>query len=289
VYEDESGPTYCRYVGDDWELDRFTWWTRPNTRLNSEPLRCVQYSGKYPRYQGVRASKLVFQDDHREYGPEGSDPREIDTAAVMEEFRVYLADVVLPAITTYPVAQVIESTVVEAPIPMPEGVGSFFAYCYGSDARRIEIGKKDPAELADAFRYGLEGSGYRLAPTWIKRGPDLPEVAYDGFLWCGTTPKLPPDHSWGLSDMLVRVTPKDARGVFVADHAAYEKRRAELPFAFEGKRDCFTNDEVNDFVRARACTIVPIVDYKGNYEEPVYLINRELGFDEVEVIGARSS
>lgn len=71
------------------------------------------------------------------------------------------------------------------------------------------------------------------------------------------------------------------------NNAVYEKRRASLAAAIKDKRDRFTNEEVNDFIRARACTIVPITEYKGDYEDPVYLINRELGFDEVEVIGRR--
>ena len=89
--------------------------------------------------------------------------------------------------------------------------------------------------------------------------------------------------------MLIKVSPKDARGIYVADHATYEKRRAELAVELKGQRDHFTGMEVDDFVRARACTIVSILDYKGNYEDPVYLINRELDIDEVEVIGRSST
>ena len=112
-------------------------------------------------------------------------------------------------------------------------------------------------------------------------------MAFDGFLWCGTSPNVSGEHSRGFADQLVKVTPKDARGIYVADHAAYEQRRAEIAATIKGQRDRFTDAEVNDFIRARACTIVPITEYKGGYEEPVYLINRELGFDEVEVIGRR--
>jgi hypothetical protein len=289
VYEDESGPTYNVYVGDAWERDRSTWWTRPNARLNKEPRLCVKYSGWRP-YAG-RAGQLAWDKDGREYGPEGEEPQTLDTHAVMEEFRSYLQDVVLPAIEAYPVSEV--PVVYEEPavIPMPAGAGPFFAYADGGDVRRIELGKKCVDELQRADRYGMVGSP-RLAPTYIKSGPDLPEVAYDGFLWCGvigTAGWQVPGYSRGsFNDYLIKVTPKDARGIYVADHAVYEKRRAVLSdVATKEKRDCFTNAEVNDFIRARACTIVPITEYKGSFEEPVYLINRELDFDEVEVIGKR--
>lgn len=89
--------------------------------------------------------------------------------------------------------------------------------------------------------------------------------------------------------MLIKVTPKDARGIYVADHAAYEKVRSKLWEEIAGTRDRLTDAEVNLFIRARGCTIVSLLDYKGNYENPIYLINRELDFDEVEVIGKRPS
>ena len=286
VYEDESGPTYNVYVGDSWERDRSTWWTRPNMRLNKEPRMCVKYSGR-DRYRGVRAANLVWDQDGREYGPESEEPRSFSTSAVMEEFRAYLHDVLLPAIEEYPVADALHVFVEPPPITMPVGFGPLFAYAESRDVRRIELGKRCAEELRPSDRYGLSGNGWRLARLGIKSGPDLPEVAFDAFLWCGTTPTVPGERSSSFADQLVKVTPKDARSVYVADNAAYEKRRAQIAKSIKGPRNHFTDAEVNDFVRARACTIVPITEYKGGYEEPVYLINRELGFDEVEAIGRR--
>lgn len=288
VYPDESGPTYNVYVGADWEHDRLTWWTRPNTRLNGEPRVCVKYSGK-DRWQGVRAATLAWDQDGREYGPEGEEPRAFDTAKVMEEFRAYLCDIILPAIEAHPAVAAVEEVTVEPSIPMPDGAGPFFTYGEGRDEHRIATGKKDLNDLELHDQYGLDGSGRRLAPTYIKRGPDLPEVAYDGFLWCGTTPNVPGEPERWSADVLIKVTPRDARGIYVADHAVYDKVRAELWEKIAGARNSLTDEEVNLFMRARACTIVSILDYKGNYEDPVYLINRELGFDEVEVIGRRPS
>lgn len=286
VYQDESGPTYEIYVGNDWKRDRDRW-DAYNAKLHGLPRTCVRYSGS-PHYRG-RPERLVPVDDYREYGPMGDEPRSFDTAEVMEQVREHLQDVVLPAIEAHPVVEVVRDVCAEPPpIPFPSGFGPFFAYGEGRDVRRIEQGRRCPDELLQADRYGLIGGGPRLAHTGIESGPDLPEVAYDGFLWCGASPKIPGERTRFYADQLVKVTPRDARGVYVADHAIYERLRAERAVAIEGQRECFTQEEVNGFIRARACSIVSILDYEGDYEEPLYLINRELSFDEVEVVGTRS-
>jgi hypothetical protein len=289
VYEDESGPTYERYVGDDWERDRGTWWTRLNAALDQKARLCIRYSGAYPRYTGKRPHTLVWNKDDREYGPGSDDPTSFVTNTVIESFRDYLQDVVLPAIEAYPEVSVLDDVCAELPaLPYPKEAGHFCTYGDGGDARRIEIGKRDIHKLPRHDRYALNGSGWRLAPLSVRSGPDLPEVAYDGFLWCSKTPKIPGSMPRYSEDMLIKVMPTDARGIYVADHAVYEKRRAEIA-ATLGSRAMFTDAEILDFQRARACTIVPIVEYAGNYEDPVYLINRELAFYEVEVLGKRSA
>jgi hypothetical protein len=287
VYPDESGPTYDVYVGSDWEHDRSTWWSRLNARLDKEPRLCVRYSGRNS-YRNTRAAILEFVEDRREYGPQDGEQWTFRTSEVMEEFRVYLQGVVLPGIEAHPIAATVDDVCVEpSPIPFPNDRGPFFTYGEPRDVRRIELGKKCLDELPLAERYGL-ASNLRLAHLSIKSGADLPEVAFDGFIWCGTIGagwRVPGYMRRSFEDYLVKVTPKDARGVYVANDAVYEKLRAELGAQIKDQRDCFTQAEVDSFIRARACTIVPITEYKGNYEDPVYLINRELGFDEVEVIG----
>lgn len=290
VYEDESGPSYNVYVGDNWERDRSTYWDRYNAKLNNEPRLCVRYSGR-SGYRNSRATTLEYVKDHREYAPMGADPQTYDTREVMEGVRAHLQSVILPAIVAYAPAATIDEPTEPPPIPFPADVGPFFAYGEPRDVRRIETGKKSLDALEPADRYALNGGGKRLAPTYIKSGPDLPEVAYDGFLWCGvvgTAGWRVPGHMRGSFDnQLIKVTPKNARGVFVADNAVYEKLREKRSKEIKGERDMFTDEEVNSFLRARACTIVPIAEYKGGFEEPIYLINRELWFDEVEVMGPR--
>jgi len=290
VYDDESGPTLCVYVGDDWERDRNQYWTRFNAQLDRAPRRCLRYKGE-GHYRGRRNQLMMCERDSREYQPvEPHEPFSYDAAKVMDELRAHLVDVVLPAIEAHPIADAIDDVcALPAPIPVPDNFGPLFTYVDYSDASRIQAGRKDQGELSPDDRYGVRPC-WRLAPIDIKSGPDMPEVAYDGFVWCvGPTPRVPSELRADISfykDQLVKITLKDARGVFVAEHAAYEKRRAELSNELvRQRRDHFTNSEINDFVRARACTIIPITEYKEGFEIPVYLINRELDLDEVEFIG----
>jgi hypothetical protein len=83
--------------------------------------------------------------------------------------------------------------------------------------------------------------------------------------------------------VLIGVSPTRADGIYVADHAPYEKRREEL-FEEIKPRDRLTDAELAEADRARARTIVPVAEYAGGYEQPVVLINRELDFDEVELV-----
>lgn len=330
IYEDESGPTFYLYVGNDYERDRekFTNGSKVNSRLNHEPKMYLQYKGgcncratsrasfeavgylmahitadadalaqMYHTHPGRRPPLLVHNNDlNREYDPEGDEPRMFQTAKVMDEFREYLTDVVLRAITAYPVpAEKINVLAPQAWTPLPDSIGPIFCFGDYGDAERIKQGKTKKWKLLKANRYGLIGSGYRLMPLGIPNDGSVPKIAYEGFLWCGLgevtaeTPidklEIPGYYRWSDQERIViRVKPIGANAIYIADHAPYEKRRKELGDAMEKGRDRFTDAEVADFTRARARTIIPIVEYQGGYEQPIVLINRELGFDEVEVV-----
>ena len=288
VFDDESGPTYDVYVGDNWARDRKTWWNRPNQRLNNEPRLCVRYRGR-ARWQGERPARLEpeGQHDHREHAPGASEPAYY---VLTDLFAGVVAElgVVLAAIERHPPATVIVDVCAPpAPIPMPAGL-DLFTYCDHASERRVTQAKQDPSKLEPFDRYGLSAGGMRLAPTYIKSGPDLPAIAYEGFRWCSTSTRIPGQFRFSSETVLFAVNPKDARGIYVADHAAYERARTrnieEAPWSKRG-RDSFTNEEVNSFTRARACTIVPLTEYRGDFEDPVYLISRELAIDEVTLIG----
>jgi hypothetical protein len=306
IYEDESGPTLYLYVGKDWDVDREQFWAgfHVNSKLNSKPRTYLRYSGTgYKR----RTSALVHTNDlGREYDPEGDEPTRFGTAQTLDEFRVYLRDVVLTAILQHPEAtQRIDPLTEPDPIPWPAEFGSIF--CFGDEeaADRIQQGQTDPTELDAAKRYGMSSGGRRLNSYDIRNDGTVPEIAYDGFLWCGLGEvmkpggvpnfdlSIPGHYRWSDRErFVIRVRPKSANDIYIADHGAYVKRREELVThdAVEAMRrgqsppNTFTSEQVSDFNNARARTIVPIHEYKGGFTQPVVLVNRELGFDEVEMM-----
>lgn len=330
VYEDESGPTFYLYVGDDYERDRekFMNGSKVHSKLNNEAKMYLQYEGgcncraaggasfeavgfltatfagnadKLARmshtHQGRRPPVLVHTNDlNREYDPKGNEPKLFRTAAVMAEFKHYLSEVVLEMIMSHPIpAEKVDIFAAPKPIPFPESVGSLFCFGRYREAERIKQGKVNPEELKPSDRYGLSGGGYTLMAFGTSKDGTVPEVAYEGFLWCGlgevtaetAIDSLEVPGHCRRSDseqFVIRLKPDRANGIYIADHAPYGKRRKELADAMGKGRDRFTDAEVSEFICARARTIVPISEYKGGYEQPVVLISRELSFDEVEVV-----
>jgi hypothetical protein len=306
VYEDESGPTFYLYVGKDWDADRERFWTgfHVNSKLNGDPRTYLRYSGTGYKQ---RTPALVHTNDlGREFDPEGDEPTQFGTAQTFEEFSVYLRDIVLATILQHPEAAQRFDTLAEPdPLPWPVEIGPLFCFGEDEDVGRIQQGQSDPTELDAAKRYGMSSGGRRLNSYDIRNDGTVPEIAYDGFLWCGVGDVMKPDgtpnfdlevpghYRWrGRERAALRIRPKDARGIYIADHAPYEQRRKEL-FEMDAAHAAsrgqsppttFTREQVSDFNNARARTIVPIHEYKGGFAEPVVLVNRELGLDEVEVM-----
>lgn len=310
VYHDESGPTLYRYVGNDYDRDReqFMVGLKVNSKLHGEPRLYLVYKGechcrnggsdwfsKLPHtHSGYRSPYLAHSNDlGREYDCERGEPTLLHTAEVMAEFTAYLERVALAAITSHPVPDRIEVPTEQASTPFPASIGPLFWFGEHHDAERINEGKRDIQSLHPAERYGLSGDGYRLVPLG-DGDKSVPQIAYEGFLWCGigevteSTPievlEIPGRYRWADRDrFVIRVTPKRADGIYIADHAAYERRRRELAEAHPA-RERFTSEEVIDFMSARGRTISPISEYQGGFEQPVVLINRELSLEEVEVV-----
>jgi len=330
VYQDESGPTFYLYVGNDYKRDRkkFMNSSKVNCKLNGEPKMFLKYKGECncqaaagATFEGVGFLNAMFMDDTKElarmahthrgrrspclvhtndlgrqYDPEGDEPKFFATAGVMGEFEQYLRDVILQAIMLCPIpTEKIDMFIPPQPIPFPESIGQLFCFGDYDEAERIKQGKNDAEKLEPADRYGLLGNGHRLVSLGVSDDGTLPKIAYEGFLWCGigevtaemtvNSLEVPGYYRWsGNERFVIRIKPNRANDIYIADHAQYEKRRKELGDAMEKGRDQFTNAEIADFTRARGRTIVPISEYKGGYEQPVVLINRELSFDEVEVV-----
>ena len=210
------------------------------------------------------------------------------------EFTRWLEGNVLAQILVHPVADEKVDFFRKAVTPYPDMTGPLFCFGEGQDARRVYQGKLNVSELPLEDHYGLRGSGSRLLSLGVSSDGTFPEVAYDGFQWCGIgkvasetpidTLTVPGHYSWLDRERFVfRIAPTRADGVYVADHASYEKYRTEL-FEKIKPRDRLTDAEVAEADRTRARTIVPIAEYAGGYEQPVVLINRELDFDEVELV-----
>lgn len=302
VHEDESGPTLRVYVGNDWEADR-EWFMRSakvNTRLHNEPRRHLEYSGSISLtgksyYPGRRPPYLVTNSDlGRQYTPEEGEPTHYDTAAIMEEFRQWLEENVLNVILSQP-EKAASDEAQPQPTPFPtDKVGAFYAFIEWRDANRIEKGQANPDQLPANERYALNGGGWRLVPLDAPNDGTVPEIAYDGFMWCllgevkpGTSiddlPQYVGGHYRWDAKYVAAVKPKFAEGIYIADMEPQKRYKREL-FEQNPNQERMTNAQYAEYLRVGGRTIVPVTEYEGGYSQPIVLVNRELDFDEVELI-----
>lgn len=305
VYEDESGPTLYVYSGKNWSEDkeRFLTGSKLDSRRREEPRWYLQYKGACNcdarilgaqmthTHQGDRSPLLIVDHEVNK-----GEPRQYRTWDVFHEFTLWLKNDLLAKILEQPAADERIDVFREDITPYPDNIEPIFCFGEADDARRVYQGTLDPTELEPSKRYGLMGSGYRLLSE--RNDGTVPKIAHDGFRWCGfgqITDEAPvdslevPGHNWQYDNerFVFRIKPNRADGIYVADHAQYEQRRKELVEETEAKepgRKRFTDAEVADFSCARARTIVPITEYDGSFEQPIVLVNRELDFDEVELV-----
>lgn len=297
VYDDESGPSYYLYVGDDWEAEK-DWFMnsiKVHSKLNGEPRRYLRYKGNTYK---KRATLLVADNDlGREYSPVGDEPRQFKLEEKFEEFTSWLRENVLNYILTFPEKPLTEKPVIEL-IPYNGPWETVYSFCNGEEAERIIKGKKNPKLLPKSERHAYFGSGRRLVPLCTRSDTNFPRIANEGFIWCDVNPELrldskPKDFSRAVADEMrsifsrnnhvIAVNLKYANDVYVVDNAAYEETRQKL-FEAIAPRERLTDQEYYDVLAARGATIVPITEYKGNYKEPIVLIRRELDFDEISAV-----
>ncbi len=295
VYNDESGPDYYLYVGKDWEADK-EWFMnsiKVHSKLNKEHRRYLMYSGKsYCR----RAKELIADNDfNREYSPEGNEPVSINLEQKFNEFTEYLEKFVLGYILSFEEAKIILPPIpMEEPIPYKGPWTTIYSICELRDAERIKIGKKDPNDLPPEERYAYFGSSHRLVPLDVSCNGRFPKIAYEGFIWCDVNKNqnvtknsefiyevMSAMHFFGAIHYIVSIKLKYANQVYVVDNSKYEETRKQL-FEAIAPRDRLTDEELGQALAARGATIVPITEYKGDFKEPILLINRELEFDEID-------
>lgn len=115
VYDDESGPRYYLYVGDNWEADK-EWFMnsiKVYSKLNKEPRRYLYYEGN--TYQ-QRSYELVANNNlNREYSPEGNEPVRINLEQKFNDISVWLEESVLGYILSFQ-----EADIIQVPTPLPE-------------------------------------------------------------------------------------------------------------------------------------------------------------------------
>jgi hypothetical protein len=225
-------------------------------------------------------------------------PTMLSTKKVLLHFDQWLRENLLHAILAAPVPmERIDKFPTPEPIPMPDTIGPIFTLGDHRDNNRIKAGKSGriPDYMTPADMYGMLGNGLRFLSLDIVNDGSVQDLAYEGFLWCGIKEidkktdigslEIPGFRSSNTFDQYsIRITPKKANDIYIADWSPFEKSRSAT---FEGKDDNFraTSNDVNEWSRAAARTLIPISEYKGGFEKPVVLVRRELDFDEVEVVG----
>lgn len=285
VYEDESGPTYYLYVGNDWEADK-KWFMnsiKVNSKLRNEPRRYLRYSGNA---YNKRARELVVDTDlGREYSPVGDEPTSFNLKAKYKEFASWLEEHVLKYILSFPEVNEVEEDSVNL-IPYNGPWKFIYSFCDNENAERIIQGKKNPDELKPFERHASFGHYGRLVPLDVPRKDRFPEIAREGFIWCDVNSKInrivqmEMKSSFRGDNNFITLRLKYANDVYVADNAAYEEKR-EAFFKTLEPHECLSDEQLGDALAARGATIVSIDEYKGNYKEPIVLIGRELDFDEI--------
>jgi len=297
VYEDESGPTYYLYVGNNWEDDK-QWFMnsiKALSKLYKEPRRYLKYKGNtYKR----RTKELVADNDlDREYSPRGNEPVCINLEQKFNEFTAWLEEFVLGYILSFQEKDIIQPpTLMEELIPYKGPWSTIYSICNSRAAERITQGKEDASKLPPEERHAYIGSGHRLVPLNVQCKDMLPKIAYEGFIWCDVNQKQNVTHNSKFvyevmsamgsvfsENHTVVINLKYANQVYVVDNSKYEETRQQL-FEEIAPRDRLTDEELGEAFASRGATIIPITEYEGNYKEPIVLINRELEFEEIEQI-----
>ena len=298
VFNDESGPNYYLYVGNDWESDK-EWFMnsiKVHSKLKKEPRRYLLYRGNTYKQ---RTQELVNDNDlNREYSAKGNEPVCISLEQKFNEITAWLKEFVLDYILTFPESDVIQppTSKVEL-IPYTGPWSTVFSLCDYFAYKRIKQGQKNPYKLPPEDRHAYFGPSYRLVPLHAKRKDKFPEIATNGFIWCDVkllyTVTQDSEFTYevrnamqtfrSVEQYIVAIKLKYANEVYVVDNSKFEETRQRI-FDAIAPRNRLTDEELNEAFASRGATIIPITEYKGDYKEPIVLINRELDFDEIVCI-----
>lgn len=301
VYQDNSGPTYLAYVGDDWERDREGFFGNScvvNSKLNGEPRTYLKYRGsdetEHSTRHTTKPAKYLLHDSDlgSEYDLGPDDEPFLHTSDVTDRMTRHLK-AALKKIEEAPEKKSAYRFKEEAAVPI-KGLPEFWVHTGAEATSRIQTGQSNVERLPLAKRYAL-GVDLRLLPYGCPTeglGID-PDVLHAGYIWSSPNPDEIPYEGRSSFGSLVRIQPKRVNEIYVIDQAAYDRTRAELSAKLDkenehrpegDKRTRFTRAERYEPRRSRAKTLTPWSEYRGDFEKPIVLIGRELGFDEVQII-----
>lgn len=289
-YSDNSGPSAVHFLTKDWAKDGpelMKIWTT-NARLNKEPRRYLKFSRRHGSFN------LDFEKDDREYEPKGLEPRFLTVMGVTNTVRKFVSGLIkkLDAMPSAPGHDDINAwgdanlrRLAEVKrIPAPPDFPVLYTWLESRDASCAAGWSEDGTDAERDFV--VAGNGWRLASLSCR---DVPERAYDGFSYATTVA----DRDRGghvIFSTKSETVPAEVKlqwlnDIFVVDNALHAKAREAGRKLLEGQgRDRFTDAEVNEFQAATARSIVPAAEYDGSFEEPVYLIGRQLGADEARLM-----
>lgn len=284
VYSDESGPTFAEYIGEDWEADRTQFFQYGHKFDNNKNGKYATFDAT-PKYRARRSPSLIEK---------GGGPRQYKTDDIYNEATAWLIENVLQVIEAQPVVQPDYSRFDVADIPLPLALPPIYTFATFEGAIRIRQGQTDRTKLNESDRYAFAPSTrWVTLGAYDKKNP-IVNAAYDGHIWCRFGEVTPdstidemeiPGHIPWDEKFIYRVTLNRANDVYVGDHGAFEQRRKELfESANAAGRDRLTDAELNEMYVARGHMFVPITEYDGSFTQPVVLVGRELGFDEVELV-----
>ena len=178
----------------------------------------------------------------------------------------------------------------------PNDFQHLFTFGKPDDVHRVTRGKRDARLLDDGEHFGLAPHG-RLLLDREAGTPDIHELAYSPFLWCGPGNISGRDRNqpekfkfpghrpfiWGDTHVF-NVTLHTYNEVYVVDHAPYRRLRDHFRRIMGGPTSQLNDSQVYDMKRARARTFVPLSQYDGSYGAPIFLIRRNLKLAEVTVV-----
>ena len=273
VYNDESGPTYWYYVGDDWDADK-DWWNLPDkknlAKMHGEPKRYLKYRGDHTECGPTKRPTILvpYDDVRRDYLPEGDEPTEFSFAEVMDEMMNWLKEKVLARILEVSTAQLLKPPFeLDRMYSFHAVWDTIYSVADWDTHLKIEKGKRNPEDLEPNKRFAV---GYPARRHYIhENGETKKDVKYWTHICCDPDideqvrrfkvfrPEVRREHGLAVmglnSGYMIAIKPKYANDIYVVDYALPEEKRV----------------------------LVPINDYNGGFENPLVWICRELEFDEI--------